>query len=67
MKFISIKDLTNKQLIQYGILGIAFGAVPNIFEVPIFIEVLAGALSFLGWICLVWGIIKWLRKTKKSS
>lgn len=65
MKFIPIKNLTSKELVQYGIIGVTIGAVPNIVTVPILVEVLIGAISLLGWICLIWGIIKFFKERKK--
>jgi len=52
MKFISLKDLTYKQLFMQGLIALFFGATFG----GMFI---ANILVVLGIVCLIWAGIKW--------
>lgn len=71
MKFVPLRNLTHKQLIQYGVIGIVVGALLNILskaqaasDISVFIEILSGAAQLLGWVYLIWGVIRWAKERK---
>ena len=59
MKFVSLGSLTAKQLLMYWIIGWGFGMVFRGF--------IGDSLITLGWICLIWAGIKWLKGRKKKT
>lgn len=65
MKFISLGDLTYKQLLQYGVIGLFLGGALNtLFKSGPIIAVLVDAVILLGWICLIWGLVKWFKEKR---
>lgn len=67
MKFVSLGDLTHKQLLRYGIIGLFLGGVlSTLFKPAPIIAVLVDAVILLGWICLIWGLVRWFKEKRRK-
>lgn len=74
MHFKSLKDLTPKELVMYGIIGLVFGYGIGNFIAPILdgaffgpiVRLIGDGVNVLGSICLIWALFKWIKNKSKK-
>lgn len=65
MAFETLRQLNSKELFWYAIVIMFFSIILRSVAI-FFVQVIVGGLSILGWIFLIWAIIKWAKEKKQK-
>jgi len=65
MAFESLRQLNSKELFWYAIIIMFFSIILRSVTI-FFVQIIVGGLSILGWIFLIWAIIKWTKEKKQK-